>query len=70
MNNINDNHIKFEVSLHFGGIWPTVRRRRPRQDHHHGQSLEVKPQTSLMFSVTATTGWRGNSPAGHQVLTK
>ena len=21
-----DNHIKFEVSLHFGGIWPTVRR--------------------------------------------
>ena len=23
---INDNHIKFEVSLHFLGIWPTVRR--------------------------------------------
>ena len=21
---INDNHIKFGVSLHFGGIWPTV----------------------------------------------
>ena len=21
-----DNHIKFEVSLHFGQIWPTVRR--------------------------------------------
>ena len=21
---INDNHMKFEVSLHFGGIWPTV----------------------------------------------
>ena len=27
INHINDNHIKFEVSLHFGGIWPTVRRR-------------------------------------------
>ena len=26
INHINDNHIKFEVSLHFGGIWPTVRR--------------------------------------------
>ena len=24
INNINVNHIKFEVSLHFGGIWPTV----------------------------------------------
>ena len=23
---IHDNHIKFEVSLHFGQIWPTVRR--------------------------------------------
>ena len=23
---MNDNHIKFEVSLHFGGIWSTVRR--------------------------------------------
>ena len=29
INHINDNHIKFEVSLHFGGIWPTVRRRQP-----------------------------------------
>ena len=26
INHINDNHIKFEVSLHFGGICPTVRR--------------------------------------------
>ena len=27
INHINDNnHIKFEVSLHFLGIWPTVRR--------------------------------------------
>ena len=26
INHINDNHIKFEVSLHFWGIWPTVRR--------------------------------------------
>ena len=25
INHINDNHIKFEVSLHFLGIWPTVR---------------------------------------------
>ena len=24
INRINDNYIKFEVSLHFGGIWPTV----------------------------------------------
>ena len=24
INHTNDNHIKFEVSLHFGGIWPTV----------------------------------------------
>ena len=24
INHINDNHIKFEVSLHFGGIWHTV----------------------------------------------
>ena len=24
INHINDNNIKFEVSLHFGGIWPTV----------------------------------------------
>ena len=24
VNLITDNHIKFEVSLHFGGIWPTV----------------------------------------------
>ena len=24
INQINDNHIKFEVSLHFLGIWPTV----------------------------------------------
>ena len=27
INHINDNHIKFDVSLHFGGIWPIVRRR-------------------------------------------
>ena len=27
INHINDNHIKFEVSLHFWQIWPTVRRR-------------------------------------------
>ena len=26
INHITDNHIKFEVSLHFLGIWPTVRR--------------------------------------------
>ena len=26
IDHINDNHIKFEVSLHFLGIWPTVRR--------------------------------------------
>ena len=26
INHINDNHIKFEVSLDFLGIWPTVRR--------------------------------------------
>ena len=25
VNHINDNQIKFEVSLHFGGIWPSVR---------------------------------------------
>ena len=24
INHFNDNHIKFEVFLHFGGIWPTV----------------------------------------------
>ena len=24
INHINDNHIKFEVSLHFLGVWPTV----------------------------------------------
>ena len=24
INHINDNHIKFELSLHFGGIWPTT----------------------------------------------
>ena len=24
INHINDNHINFEVSLHFGGIWPIV----------------------------------------------
>ena len=24
INHINDNHIEFEVSLHFLGIWPTV----------------------------------------------
>ena len=29
-NHINDNHIKFEVSLHFGGIWPAVRRQAMR----------------------------------------
>jgi hypothetical protein len=29
INHINDNHIKFEVSLHFRGIWSTVRRRYP-----------------------------------------
>ena len=28
INHINDNHIKFEVSLNFGWIWPTVRRVR------------------------------------------
>ena len=27
INHISDNHIKFEVSLHFGGIWSTVRHR-------------------------------------------
>ena len=26
INHINDNHIKFEVSLHFREIWPTVGR--------------------------------------------
>ena len=26
INHINENHIKIEVSLHFWGIWPTVRR--------------------------------------------
>ena len=25
INHINDDFINFEVSLHFGGIWPTVR---------------------------------------------
>jgi hypothetical protein len=25
INHINENHIKFEVSLHFWGIWPSVR---------------------------------------------
>ena len=24
INHINDNHINIEVSLHFGGIWPTM----------------------------------------------
>ena len=24
LNHINENHIKFTVSLHFEGIWPTV----------------------------------------------
>ena len=24
INHINDNHVMFEVSLHFFGIWPTV----------------------------------------------
>ena len=28
IHHINDNHFKFEVSLHFGGIGPTVCRRR------------------------------------------
>ena len=28
INHINDNHIKFEVSLHLLGIWPTVRQLR------------------------------------------
>ena len=28
INHINDNHIKFEFSLHFGGIWPTVRQQQ------------------------------------------
>ena len=32
INHINDNHIKFEVSLHFLGIWPTVRRAPPPPD--------------------------------------
>ena len=27
INHIHDNHIKFEVSLNFWQIWPTVRRR-------------------------------------------
>ena len=27
IDHINDNHIKFEVSLHFWGNWPTVRQR-------------------------------------------
>ena len=25
INHINENQMKFEVSLHFGGIWPSVR---------------------------------------------
>ena len=29
INHINDNHIEFEVSLHFLGIWPTVCRTTP-----------------------------------------
>ena len=28
INHINDNHIEFEVSLHFWGIWPTVRQQK------------------------------------------
>ena len=32
INYINKNHIKFEVSLHFGGIWPTVRRAAARAE--------------------------------------
>ena len=40
MNHINDNHIKFEVSLHCGGIWPIVPRCHQREtwcnyDYHH-----------------------------------
>ena len=33
INHINDNHIKFEVSLHFGEIWPTVGRLYPYLNH-------------------------------------
>ena len=36
INHVNDNHIKFEVSLHFLGIWPTL---------CHGQFLAGKAAT-------------------------
>ena len=35
INHINANHIKFEVSLHFGEIWPTVRRRLEQRSFSH-----------------------------------
>jgi hypothetical protein len=59
---INDNHIKFEVSLHLGGIWPTVRRYPPRLHryrHRHPPrvggavaAIRFGPnQNDLMFSI-------------------
>ena len=40
-----DNHIKFEVSLHFWGIWPTVR--RAGLDCYNGEGGGVTPRRAF-----------------------
>ena len=53
INHINDNHINFEVSLHFLGIWPTVRhsgggiRHEKRQLHHW-----IAAELSILVMIT------------------
>ena len=60
INNINDSHIKFEVSLHFLRIWPTVR---------HGKFEPGKVQYSTqnffdqLFLITQNLGKDQTSPA-------
>ena len=41
-NHINDNHTKSEISLHFGGIWPTVWGPTPKLNTSHCKFLNAR----------------------------
>ena len=55
INHINENHIKFAVSLHFGGIWPTVGRLvlalRKAKTYATYQSVAIAQDKSISDSL-------------------
>ena len=48
INCINDNHVKFEVSLHFGGIWPSAPYQVCSAHSHHGKNVRGEEDISVL----------------------